>query len=179
MSTSDSSSYKVGSASVERFVGRPLSGLSDQELWQQVDALITGWLKERQSLILLLCAVDGLREFTPPGTPVFVKVQAFCELLVDYVSAGHFEVYGKLVQEAENFGEDASELVDALFPKLKEATTLALWFNDKYEDRDKFEKNRDSLTADMSLIAESLSERFELEDQLIADLHARHKATVA
>lgn len=150
-----------------------------QTLWCQVDRMIDTWLKERQSLILLLCAVDGLREYTPQGTPVFVKVQAFCEIMLDYVSAGHFEIYEKLVQEAENFGDDASELVDAMYPKLRQSTEMALWFNDKYENSDKCADNIDALTRDMSLIAESLSERFELEDRLIADLHARYRELVA
>jgi regulator of sigma D len=70
-------------------------------------------------------------------------------------------------------------LMNELFPKLKASTTQALWFNDKYENNEKFNENRDALTSDMSHIAESLSERFELEDRLIADLHARHRAVVA
>lgn len=169
----------VGKKTVAQFSAEAVAEMSTQSLWQRVDRAIEGWLKDRQSLILLLCAVDGLREYTPQGTPVFVKVQAFCDVMVDYVSAGHFEIYEKLVQEAENFGDDASELVDALYPKLRQSTEMALWFNDKYEDKDKFSENADSLTRDMSLIAESLSERFELEDRLIDDLHARHRDLVA
>lgn len=169
----------VEQQSTEEYSSQSVASMSTKDLWCQVDRTIEAWLKERQSLILLLCAVDGLREYTPQGTPVFVKVQAFCEVMVDYVSAGHFEIYEKLVQEAENFGDDASELVDALYPKLRQSTEMALWFNDKYENSEKCAENIDELTRDMSLIAESLSERFELEDKLIADLHARYKELVA
>lgn len=169
----------VGQESAEQYSAQADVTNNTQTLWCQVDRTIEAWLKERQSLILLLCAVDGLREYTPQGTPVFVKVQAFCEVMVDYVSAGHFEIYEKLVQEAEIFGDDASELVDALYPKLRQSTEMALWFNDKYENSDKCAENIDALTRDMSLIAESLSERFELEDRLIADLHARYRELAA
>jgi len=150
-----------------------------RELLNNIDRIIDDWLKERQSLILLMCAVDGLREYTPQGTPVFVKVQAFCDVMVDYVSAGHFEVYEKLVQEAENFGDDITELMESVFPQIQESTQLALWFNDRYDSSEKCTEHLDTLTSDLSKIAESLSTRFELEDRLIADIHARHKELVA
>ncbi len=147
--------------------------------WTEVQKYIDTWLNERQSLILLMCAVDGLREYTPEGTPVQVKIQAFCELLMDYVSAGHFEIYDKLIQEAEEFGEDRSPLVNDLYPKINMSTELALRFNEKYETQEQCEEQYAELWKDMSLIAEHLSERFEMEDQLINALHDCHKDQVA
>ena len=53
--------------------------------WREFDELVSRWLKERQSLIVLLCAVHGLRDIMSKDTPVAVKVQAFCQVLMDYV----------------------------------------------------------------------------------------------
>ena len=153
--------------------------LKTKEIWGEIDKLVEGWLKERQSLILLLCAVDGLREYTPRRTPVGIKIQAFCEVLMDYVSAGHFEVYEKLCQEGEVFGDDIAALTDSLYPKINVSTETALWFNDKYQTVDDCEQNLTELSRDMSIMAEQLSERFDLEDQLINTLHLSHRDLVA
>ncbi len=58
---------------------------SPTDHWGSVDKLIKHWLKERQELIVLYCKVDGLKEFTPQDTPIAVKVQALCQVLIDYV----------------------------------------------------------------------------------------------
>ncbi len=49
---------------------------------------------------------DALRE----------KFVRLCEVLVDYVSAGHFEVYEQLIQEAREFNDGGLELAAKLYP---------------------------------------------------------------
>ncbi len=144
--------------------------------WDAIDALIHRWLKERQELILLLCAVDGLREFTPTHVPIKIKLQAFCQVLIDYVSAGHFEVYECLLKEADAFGEDGNALLNARLPIIQHSTDLAVDFNDKYDRTSENDQTlRGLLGRDMSRLAEALEERFEAEDHLIHTLHTVHK----
>ncbi len=143
--------------------------------WREFDELVSRWLKERQSLIVLLCAVHGLRDIMSKDTPVAVKVQAFCQVLMDYVSAGHFEIYGKLIREADEFGEDASEIFQTTYPRIDKTTEQALAFNDKYETIEKSALHLEQLSDDLSKLAESLSHRFDLEDQLIEVLHNSHR----
>jgi len=147
--------------------------------WGKVDQLIDGWLKERQDLIILYCAVDGLKEFAPNDTPISVKLQAFSQMLIDYVSAGHFEIYDELTQEAEEFQDDYSELVQSTLPRIQESTVLALDFNDKYANLELCVESLQQVAIDLSLLGEKIVERFELEDQMIEALHNRHRELVA
>lgn len=149
------------------------------EQWGTVDKLIRHWLKERQELIVLYCKVDGLKEFSPKEIPIAVKVQALCQVLIDYVSAGHFEVYHTLMKEAEEFNENYQDLVARLFPKIEKSTELALEFNDRYATVEQCEKSLQTLARDLNTLGMVMVERFELEDQLIEALHNRHRELVA
>lgn len=147
--------------------------------WSTVDKLIDRWLHERQELILLMCAVDGLKEYTPKETPVSIKIQAFCQVLIDYVSHGHFAVYDELMEEEEHFGGNGLELAHTIYPKIQAITEVALQFNDKYDTPEHCENQLASLPKDLSYLAEKLEERFQMEDQLIDVLHTRHRELVA
>ncbi len=149
------------------------------EQWGNVDKLIRHWLKERQELIVLYCKVDGLKEFTPQSTPIAVKVQALCQVLIDYVSAGHFEIYHRLMKEAEEFNEDYKALIGRIFPAIEESTAMALDFNDRYASIEHCEKCMETLARDLNALGIIMVERFELEDQLIAALHDCHRELVA
>lgn len=55
----------------------------------------------------------------------------FCALLVDYVSAWHFEVCEQLVSEAKAFGDEkALKLAEEINPRINDSTQVALAFND-------------------------------------------------
>lgn len=149
------------------------------EHWGTVDTLITRWLKERQELILLYCAVDGLREFTPQDTPINIKIQALCDVLIDYVSAGHFEIYDELMQEAADFEEDYKAFAADILPNIQKSTEIAVDFNDTYTGAELIEEDLPKLAADLSQLGEYLVERFDLEDKLIEVLHNRHRDMVA
>ncbi len=138
-----------------------------------LNKIIAAWLKERQTLIVLLCAVHGLREIMPKETPIAIKIQAFCQVMMDYVSAGHFEIYGKLRDGVQAHGEAGDALLNHVYPKIDITTDKALVFNDKYETIEKCGMHIDDLDKELSIIAENLSMRFDLEDLLIAELHNR------
>lgn len=142
--------------------------------WGGVHELIDAWLNERQELILLLCGVEGLDTLTSQA-PITVKVQALCQIMMDYVSAGHFEVYQQLFAEARAFNDGGIEWANTLYPRIERITQYCLDFNDRYATEEQVLQQADQLHDDLSALAEQLEERFELEDQLIERLHAVHK----
>ena len=79
---------------------------SAKERWGGVSGLIDGWLNERQNIIVLYCSMTGLDHTTEDDRPLQDKLRNFCQLLVDYVSAGHFEIYEQLEREARDLGSE-------------------------------------------------------------------------
>lgn len=149
------------------------------EDWSSVDRVITRWLQERQELILLYCKVDGLKQFAKQDTPVSIRVQALCDVLIDYVSAGHFEVYQHLMREAEQFQDDYQKTIDRILPLIQQSTEIALDFNDRYSSATDCENNMSQLAKDLNNLGIKMVERFDLEDQLIDTLHTCHRDLVA
>ncbi|CAM3475788.1 sigma D regulator [Parendozoicomonas haliclonae] len=145
---------------------------SAKERWGGVSDLIDGWLNERQNMLVLYCSMTGADPQGDDSRPLQEKLRNFCQLLVDYVSAGHFEIYEQLEQEAVEFGDkDALASSQQLFKAIQKNTGACLDFNDSCETLG----NIAELQATLSMIGETLEERFSLEDQLIAMLHNSHK----
>jgi regulator of sigma D len=106
---------------------------SAQERWGGVHAIVDKWLNERQELLVLYVAIQGLKPFSPRETPVSIKIQAFCQVLMDYCSAGHFEVYEQLNKEGEAFNDGSVELANRHYPRLEFITSECVAFNDSYQ----------------------------------------------
>lgn len=139
---------------------------------QTVDRLVQRWLHERQELIVLMCAINGLEDFTPRHTATSTKIQAFCQVLIDYMSAGHFEIYDELLREGESVSGAALERARRILAKLQKSTDAALRFNDVYDTDEHCEELIDNLPLELSELGELLAERFQLEDEMIRLLHA-------
>ncbi|MBD8492308.1 sigma D regulator [Pseudomonas syringae] len=139
-----------------------------QERWGGVNLLIDRWLQNRHELIQAYDALGG----TPESLRDRSAKQDFCQLLVDYVSAGHFEVYEQLSNEAKAFNDERGlELADTLIPRLEALTQLALAFNDHCDHGD----SSADCANEFKTLGGLLHERFELEDCLIEVLHTSHK----
>ncbi len=142
---------------------------SAQERWGGVSDIIDRWLEERRELLVMLVdlgqAVDA-RE---------TRLERFCEIMVDYVSAGHFEVYDQLIREGHDFHDDAGlEQAKKLFTIIDDTTETILDFNDKYQATD----DLTTLERDLSQLGEALAIRIEAEDRMIAVLHLAHSEEV-
>lgn len=133
----------------------------------ELSGLIERWLNERQELILLYVAIDGLRQFTPKGTPIGVKVQAFCQVLMDYVSAGHFEVYDRLISDTDATPAVTDKTLLGFLSGIQKSTDMAVTFNEIYDTDQHCSEELISLPEDLSKLGELLAERFDLEDQLV------------
>jgi regulator of sigma D len=142
-----------------------------QERWGGVHLLIDRWLQERHELV---SAYSVLSEASQPAAANAPEVQKFCQILVDYVSAGHFEVYEQLTSEAKAFGDVRGlELAKQIYPRIEAITEAALAFNDHCDNGDSGDSV--SLNAELKRFGQMLHERFELEDCLIEVLHNSHQ----
>lgn len=144
-----------------------------RERWGGVSELIDRWLKERQELLVHYCDLSGQEDRTP-SEALMAKFVRFCEVLVDYVSAGHFEVYEQLIREAKEFNDGGLELAAKVYPRLAENTEIALDFNDRLDGRALSGDEVKSLFDELSNLGEVLESRFEIEDFLIEHLHNVH-----
>lgn len=146
-----------------------------KELWGGVHEMIDRWLNERRELIVSMFALTQPVASPQKETPTTERVETFCEILVDYVSAGHFEIYEQLMREAREFNDGGEALAETIFPRIQITTEAILDFNDAYQSPDQVKAREAQLNADLSALAETLEERFELEDQLIQSLHEVHR----
>jgi regulator of sigma D len=147
-----------------------------QERWGGVNQLIDRWLAERKQLISEYVA---LRDRTPPDESPDQALESFCDVLVDYVSAGHFEIYEQLIREAEDFqNERGLELVRQVYPRIETITQAAVAFNDRYANTASGVDEPD-MQARLQMLGAMLHERFELEDCLIEVLHNSHRTALA
>ena len=146
-----------------------------QERWGGVHQLIDRWLQERHELVRAYGALNDKPQAEVGSAP---DLHRFCEILVDYVSAGHFEVYEQLTVEAKAFGDQRGlELAKQIYPRIESITEVALAFNDRCDKGDCADTA--SLGAELKRLGQLLHERFELEDCLIEVLHNAHQEQVA
>ena len=153
-----------------------LDQCSIEERFEGVNQLIGRWLRERQNLIVQFCALSGIHDSRPDAEATTKRLEHFCELLVDYVSTGHFEVYYELIREAEAFDDGSAELAKSLLPHIIDSTEQAMHFHDTYTDA---KATAEALPKDLSKLGETLAGRFDYEDQLIETLHEAHRIQVA
>ena len=144
-----------------------------KERWGGVSAIIDRWLQERQDMLVQYCAFSSLDSNSQEARGE--KLRELCQILVDYVSAGHFEIYDQLIKEGREF-DDEEGLYEAgkLFTVIDSTTEKLLDFNDKYLETD----DLSSLDKDLSSLGETLEIRFSAEDRMISVLHTSHKDLV-
>ena len=146
-----------------------------KERWGGVSEIVDRWLQERQDLLVQYCALSSLHETNESEVSQGHKLRNLCQIVVDYISAGHFEIYDQLIKEGREFDDaDALQKASSLFKVIDKTTETLLDFNDKYQETD----DLTTLAKDLSRLGESLESRFEAEDHMIAVLHVAHKDLV-
>ena len=136
------------------------------QLSMTYDKPIQKWLAERQKWIVLFYHLCQQRPFNKALVNSEVKelCQAFCQLLMDYLSLGHFEMYEQAVTTIEQCQSPLVKIPAYLLTSLLQTTFVALDFNDKYQKQQDFSE----LDQDLSHLAVHIAQRLEWEDKLIA-----------
>ncbi|HDZ55670.1 MAG TPA: sigma D regulator [Pseudomonas xinjiangensis] len=144
-----------------------------QERWGGVNQLIDRWLAERKQLVFEYSALSS-REPSMAAAPDR-DLESFCDVLVDYVSAGHFEIYEQLIREAEDFKDERGlDLARQVYPRIETITESAVAFNDQYGEAGAG-VDEETMQSRLKMLGALLHERFELEDCLIEVLHNAHQ----
>jgi len=148
-----------------------------RERWSGVHDLVDKWLQERQQLLVLY--TDLVKQISEGGMPKSSKVHELCEIMVDYTSAGHFEIFEQLYREAEAFCDDkAIELSNRVLPMIQVSTDAILDFHEAFDDKDLSQIDQETLSARLSVLGEQLADRFQHEDLLIETLHNAHQELI-
>lgn len=127
-------------------------------------------LDERQQMLTMFCRVAGLEPYAKhnPGVDV---LQEFCQVLIDYSAFGHFEIYERIVSGRERRTQ-VVEVAREVYPKIAEASEVAVEFNDKYDASD-HTLDLKQLDRDLGKLGEELAQRIEMEDRIIQALTTR------
>ena len=146
-----------------------------QSHWSNVSKIIERWLEERRELLAKYCDLTEVIDVSDNAVKHVEELQEFCELMVDYISVGHFEIFDQLHKEGQLF-EDASGLDKEpnLLEKIQTTTEYILDFNDKYLGS----HDLDARIIDLASLGGVFAQRFGLEDQLIDVLHSSHVRTL-
>ncbi len=137
-----------------------------KERWGGFNSTIDNWLEERKQLLVQYCQLAGLPPFerTDNALPGKEDIQSFCEILMDYISAGHFEIYERILQDSDDIAR-----AEQIFPKFSTSTDSALSFNDRFasiNDVDELE----GFDQELASLGQKMEERFSFEDDLISTL---------
>ncbi|WP_354623642.1 sigma D regulator [Psychromonas sp. MME2] len=146
-----------------------------KEEWGGTLAVIDKWLEERQSLVVLYCELAGLPPYQQEtrSLPTQEKITQFCQMLLDYASKGHFEIYEQIILQCKLDGEENLKIAQELYSRITTTTDTALNFNDKYAEA-KGDKNLLDFDQDLSELGQVMESRFEREDQLLEVVHLHH-----
>jgi len=133
----------------------------------QTAELINHMLKERNQLLSLMLQIseDSSSDTLENDLDMILE---FRQVLVDYIAAGHFGLYGRIIEGRERRQAVADKAVK-VFPRIEKTAEAALAFDEKYNP-DNGEIDLSSFQLDFSHLGEELATRIELEDQLIAVL---------
>lgn len=128
--------------------------------------LVDRWLNIRKHLLVAYYNLVGLK----PGKESFMRLNEkalddFCQRLVDYLSAGHFSIYERIIHKME--GDIPLLNASKIWPQLDANTQQIMDYYDSTLENAIDQDNVYEFQQALSDIGEALEARFLLEDQLI------------
>lgn len=134
---------------------------TDRELTQALKL----WLSQRQELIIQFNSLCHLRPFAQHNDSASLDnhILTFCQVLIDYVSMGQFEMFALIVKKVESI-RGCQLPPTELLESLKQTSLIALEFSDKYASHPEL----NTLDEDLNYLGEQIASRFDLEDDLVS-----------
>ena len=107
--------------------------------------------------------------------PSYEQMNEFCNLLVDYLSRGHFKVYPKILTIMEHVSSRRMTVARRLIPRIENTTEHLLKFDEKYS-KDLDEGIMKNWREDLSYVGQWLEIRFKHEDRMVIALQIMDNA---
>ena len=128
--------------------------------------LVDHWLQARKQLLVSYYNLVGIK----PGKGSYMQLNEkalddFCHNLVEYLSAGHFNIYERIISELE--GSSPLLAATQLYPMLEANTVEIMNYYDSSLENAIDDDNCLEFQQALSDIGEALAARFTLEDKLI------------
>lgn len=130
-----------------------------------LDLLISKWRLQRIEINRLLLQLLSAEVLACPRAEQVQSLQVLRSELVDYVSTGHFEIYGRVLQRKLRPNPDLHSLLHHIFHNIGQSTDAVLGFNDRFaqEGPASVRPARQALLR----LSRALLLRFALEEQLL------------
>lgn len=138
------------------------------------NALIDQWLQARKQLLVAYYHLVGIKPNKDKHTPLDEKaLDDFCHRLVDYLSAGHFHIYERVLQEAGQLSEQKLASQARFERALQHNTQQIMAFYDNHLATAIDHDNCIEFQQALSHVGEAMAERFTLEDSMIRQAFER------
>lgn len=111
----------------------PAQRLRAQQLDTKRALLVSRWRLQRLEVRRLLLQVLSGELLTFSAAEQSEALRALCSELVDYVSTGHFEIYGRVLPRKLRPDADLHALLQHIFASIGKSTDAVLAFNDRYQ----------------------------------------------
>ncbi|QDY40575.1 sigma D regulator [Candidatus Pantoea soli] len=127
---------------------------------------VDAWLRDRRQLLVAYYALIGMKPHKEALSALDEEaLDGFCHYLVDYLSAGHFGIYERIIKEMEG---DSPMIASAqIFPALESNTDRIMQLYDSHLQQAINDDNCVDFQQALSEVGEALESRFTLEDKLI------------
>lgn len=110
--------------------------------------------------------------------PSYEQINEFCNIMVDYLSRGHFEIYPKILTIMEHVSSRRLTVARRLIPRIENTTEHILQFYDTY-GVDLDEGKLKNLREDLGSLGQWLEIRFKHEDRMVIALQIMDNAISA
>jgi regulator of sigma D len=128
--------------------------------------LVGKWRLQRIEVRRLLLQVLSSELLTFSPAEQSDALHALCSELVDYVSTGHFEIYGRILPRKLRPDVDLHALLQHIFHSIGKSTDAVLSFNDRYQHEGP-PLSAGAFRQLLIRLSRTLLLRFALEEQLL------------
>ncbi len=142
---------------------------TNQRLDEAFDDIVDAWLIERQALLSQFMSLPQISI----ADDVISELHHFCEAMVDYSSRGHFNIYEQLLAHIAKYNSAQVDQTNILLGKIHDTTDKIIIFDDEYGSVEKLSiQDIGHFNGRLSRLGEVITERFNLEDEIMALVQA-------